>query len=261
MVILGWSKGTAVIEDLDTHKAGVWMEARVAAILPRTPSIKSFFFEVGSQFRHVAGQHMVVRLTAPDGYSVMRSYSIASAPSTDGIVELAIEKLADGEVSPFFHDVVEVGDTIELRGPLGGHFIWPAENSGPSLLIGGGSGVVPLMAMARQRRTMPVGEPMALLLSARSKAEAPFLDELVEMDRATPGFSFAAAFTRERPERAADFDRRVDEAMIRALVERLGRAPDCTYICGTHRFVDAAADSVLAAGIPAATVRTERYGS
>lgn len=236
------------------------MEARVASILIRTPTIKSFFFEVGPQFRHVAGQHMVVRLTDPDGYSVMRSYSIASAPASDGIIELAIEKLADGEVSLFFHDVVQVGDSIELRGPLGGHFIWSADAPGTSLLIGGGSGVVPLMAMARQRWTLSAGQPMALLLSARSQSEAPFFDELVEMDGTTPGFSFTATFTRENPQRTTDFARRVDAAMIGAVLDRLGQHPDCTYICGSHRFVDTAADSVLAAGIPASTVRTERYG-
>jgi ferredoxin-NADP reductase len=249
-----------VIDAADSPKASVWMEARVASILERTPTIKSFFFEVGSHFRHVAGQHMVVRLTDPGGYSVMRSYSIASAPTADGIIELAIERLADGEVSLFFHDVVEVGDSIELRGPLGGHFIWSAEKPGTSLLIGGGSGVVPLMSMARQRRTELGGEPVGLLLSARSRAEAPFFDELVEMDTETPGFSFTATFTRERPQRAADFGRRVDQKMIQVVLDRLGRRPDCTYICGSHRFVDVAADSVLAAGIPAGTVRTERYG-
>ncbi|MEO3385104.1 FAD-binding oxidoreductase [Mesorhizobium sp. CAU 1741] len=232
----------------------------MSSILDRTPSIKSFFFDVGTHFRHIAGQHMVVRLTDPDGYSVMRSYSIASAPAGDGIIELAIERLADGEVSHFFHDVVEVGDAIELRGPLGGHFIWSAEKPGTSLLIGGGSGVVPLISMARQRRTGSAGEPMGLLLSARSKDDAPFFDELVEMDAGTPGFSFTATFTREPPVRAADFDRRLDEDMIRVVLGRLGQPPDCTFICGSNRFVNAAADSVLAAGIPAETVRTERYG-
>ena len=249
-----------MIEATEVTKVGVWTEARVVSILSRTPSIKSFFFEVGSQFRHIAGQHMVVRLTDADGYSVMRSYSIASAPSVDGIVELAIERLADGEVSLFFHDVVEVGDTIELRGPLGGHFVWSAERPETSLLIGGGSGVVPLMSMARQYRSAAQGVPMGLLLSARSKAEAPFFDELVDLDTETRDFSFTATFTRERPQRAQDFDRRVDKAMIRAVLERLGRRPDCTYICGSHRFVDAAADSVIAAGISADTIRTERYG-
>lgn len=249
-----------MIEAAAPLKAGVWMEARVASILIRTPAIKSFFFEVGPQFRHIAGQYMVVRLTDPDGNSVMRSYSIASAPSTDGMVELAIERLADGEVSLFFHDVVEVGDTIELRGPLGGHFIWSAQEPGTPLLIGGGSGVVPLMSMARQRSAMPASLPMGLLLSARSKEEAPFFDELVALDAKTPGFSFTATFTRERPQRATDFDRRVDEAMIHAVLDRLGGQPDRVYICGSHRFVDAASDSVLATGIPADLVRTERYG-
>lgn len=250
-----------MIEAVDAAKTGVWMEARVASILSRTPSIKSFFFDVGPHFRHIAGQHMVVRLTDPDGYRVTRSYSIASAPASDGIIELAIERLADGEVSLFFHDVVEVGDAIELRGPLGGHFIWSADKPGSSLLIGGGSGVVPLISMARERKTRSTGESMGLLLSARGREDAPFFDELVDMDSGTPRFSFTATFTQGPPVRAADFDRRLDEDMIRVVLDRLGQRPDCTFICGSHRFVDAAADSVLAAGIPAETVRTERYGS
>lgn len=249
-----------MIDDAGPQLAGVWNETRIVDIIRRTPSVTSYFFDAGAGFRHVAGQHMVVRLSAPDGYSAMRSYSIASAPSTDGMIELAIERLADGEVSAFFHDVAAVGDMIELRGPLGGHFIWSPGDPGASLLIGGGSGVVPLMAMLRQRSAQPSGQPMALLLSARSRAEAPFLEELVEMDTKCRDFSFTVTFTRQRPERSEDLGRRVGKEMIAGVLARLGQLPTRTYICGSHRFVDAAADSVLAAGIAPSTVRTERYG-
>lgn len=249
-----------MIDDAGSKVVGVWNETRIVDIIRRTPSVTSYFFDVGAGFRHVAGQHMVVRLTDPDGYSAMRSYSIASAPGTDGIIELAVERLEDGEVSAFFHDVAAVGDMIELRGPLGGHFIWSPDDPGASLLIGGGSGVVPLIAMLRQRCAQPSGEPMALLLSARSRAEAPFFDELVEMDAECRDFSFTATFTRQSPERSQDLGRRVDKEMIAGVLAGLGQLPTRTYICGSHRFVDAAADSVLAAGMAPGTVRTERYG-
>ncbi|RUW71226.1 FAD-binding oxidoreductase, partial [Mesorhizobium sp. M1E.F.Ca.ET.063.01.1.1] len=129
-----------------------WQTATISRIEKRTPRVTSFWFQPSRPFTHLAGQHVDVRLTAPDGYQARRSYSIASAPEAGAGIELAIERLDDGEVSPFFHDVAAVGDEIELRGPLGGHFIWEASDGGPVLLVGGGSGVVPLMAMVRHRR-------------------------------------------------------------------------------------------------------------
>ena len=131
-------------------------------------AIKSFFLRPSETFDYTAGQHVDVRLTAPNGYTAMRSYSIASAPSDSKVIELAIERLADGEVSPFFHDVAQAGDTIELRGPLGGHFLWPGPSNKPVLLIGAGSGVVPLMAMIRYRKASGEPVPVALLLSSRT---------------------------------------------------------------------------------------------
>ena len=149
-------------------QAALWQKSVVERIVQQTPAIKSFSLRLGNPFTHVAGQHVDVRLTAPDGYMAMRSYSIASPPDGSGIVELAIERLPDGEVSPFFHDVAAVGDEIELRGPLGGHFLWPQDAAGPVFLIGAGSGLVPLMAMIRQRRVEAQNVPTALLLSART---------------------------------------------------------------------------------------------
>lgn len=145
-----------------------WQSCAIVEIAVRTSTIKSFFFRLTKPFDYRAGQHVDVRLTAPDGYTAMRSYSIASAPSESDVIELAIECLADGEVSPFFHDVAQVGDTIELRGPLGGHFLWPGPAEKSVFLIGAGSGVVPLMAMIRYRKASCEPVPVALLLSSRT---------------------------------------------------------------------------------------------
>jgi len=144
--------------------AAEWQNATIVCIEQRTPTIKSFFIRLSVPITHAAGQHVDVRLTAPNAYVAMRSYSIASAPSSTDVIELAIERLPDGEVSPFFHDVVQAGDEIELRGPLGGHFVWPDDTERTVLLIGAGSGVVPLMAMIRRRRTTGQAVPTALLL-------------------------------------------------------------------------------------------------
>src|SRR6478752_1311587 len=140
-----------------------WQEAKIAAIMPDTPRVKSFLLAPSAPFPFRAGQHVDVRLTAPDGYQAQRSYSIASAPGANGTIELAVERLDDGEVSPFFHEVAMAGDEIELRGPIGGHFVWTAEQGGPVLLIGGGSGVVPLMSMIRHRHLTASPAPMLLL--------------------------------------------------------------------------------------------------
>ena len=141
-----------------------WQSCAIVEIATRTPTIKSFFLRLSETFDYTAGQHVDVRLIAPNGYTAMRSYSIASDPSESKVIELAIERLTDGEVSSFFRDIAQVGDTIELRGPLGGHFLWPGPSSNPVLLIGAGSGVVPLMAMIRYRKasTEPVSRPDCL---------------------------------------------------------------------------------------------------
>src|SRR3546814_110082 len=187
-----------------------WQAGTVAEIIQQTPSIKSFFLRLSEPFEHIAGQHVDVRLTAPDGYVAMRSYSIASSPSASKVIELAIERLPDGEVSPFFHDIAAVGDEIELRGPLGGHFLWPKRATAPVLLIGAGSGVVPLMAMVRQRRALAQTVPTALLLSSRTRRDVLFADELLSLEITDPTFRLALAITREAPERASDFARRIE---------------------------------------------------
>lgn len=237
-----------------------WRLARIVAILPRTRRIKSVFLAVAAPFAHRAGQHVDVRLTAPDGYRAMRSYSIASAPGDEAVIELAIERLDDGEVSPFFHDVAEVGDEIELRGPLGGHFVWSPADGGPLLLAGGGSGLVPLMSMLRAREAMAPDVPAALLVSARHWDDVPYRDELLSLERRRGGLVLTVTLTREAPRRPGDHGRRVDAAMLAELVARLPAPPRGAFVCGSNGFVNAAADGIVAAGVPPSSVRTERYG-
>jgi glycine betaine catabolism B len=238
-----------------------WRSCAIVEIAARTPSIKSFFLRLTEPFDHKAGQHVDVRLTAPDGYTAMRSYSIASAPSGSQVIELAIERLADGEVSPFFHDVAQVGDTIELRGPLGGHFLWPGPTEKPVLLIGAGSGVVPLMAMIRYRKASAEPVPVALLLSSRTWGDVLFRDELLELESSLPDFALALALTREPAMRGGDFSRRIDAAMVANVAARLPVSPGSVFVCGSNAFVDIAADAALALGLESRLIKTERYGA
>jgi ferredoxin-NADP reductase len=237
-----------------------WQNATILDVLERTPRIKSFFLQLSAPFTHVAGQHVDVRLTAPNGYVAMRSYSIASSPSATAVIELAIERLPDGEVSPFFHDVARIGDDIELRGPLGGHFVWPGVTDTPVLLIGAGSGVAPLMAMVRQRSAAGQSIPTALLLSARTWCDVLFRDELLAVEKSGSGFSLTLTLTRELPMRQPDFGRRIDAAMVAGVAGRLPSAPGHVFICGSNAFVDVAADGALGAGLESTSIRTERYG-
>jgi len=157
-----------------------WQAAEVVELVDETAGARSIVLDLDDWPGHRAGQHVDVRLTAEDGYQAQRSYSIASAPE-DGHLVLTVERLEDGEVSPFFHNVAEVGDEIELRGPIGGHFVWSIEDGGPILLIGGGSGVVPLISMLRHRAAEGSNTPMALIYSARTEDELIYRDELVAM--------------------------------------------------------------------------------
>ncbi len=237
---------------------GPWLEAVVERIARATPRIKSFFLQAPLA-RHVAGQHLDVRLSAPDGYVAQRSYSIASAPGAAHF-ELIIERLEEGEVSPFFHDVAEVGDTVEVRGPLGGHFIWKPGDGGPLLLVAGGSGIAPLMAMVRDWAVHGTSVPAMLVFSARTADELVFRDELLALEAREPRFCFIAVTTREPARREGDLGRRLDAAALRDLMARWGQAPRHVYVCGANPFVEAVAGGLLDAGVPAGVIRTERYG-
>ncbi|MES3045548.1 ferredoxin reductase [Sphingomonas faeni] len=252
------SSGTPMIEG--GAQSVPWQSCMIEDIVQQTPSIKSFFLRLSTPFAHIAGQHVDVRLTAPDGYSAMRSYSIASAAISSPTIELAIERLPDGEVSSYFHDVAAVGDEIELRGPLGGHFLWPEPAADAVLLIGAGSGLAPLMAMIRQRRTQSPAVPTALLLSARTAEDVLFSDELHATETSDAAFVLALAITREEPVRASDFGRRIDGVMVQDIVARLHQKPSQVFVCGSNGFVNIATEGALLAGLDASIIKTERYG-
>jgi ferredoxin-NADP reductase len=206
---------------------------------------------------HRAGQHVDVRLTAEDGYQAQRSYSIASAPEEERLA-LTVERLQDGEVSPFLVDELRAGDRFELRGPIGGYFVWEA-GGGPILLVAGGSGIVPLMAMLRHREAAGSDESATLLYSARSLDDVIYRGELARLSAADKGPRVAFTLTRERPEGWTGFDRRVDAAM---LAEVFGPAePAATaFVCGSTRFVETVADALVALDHDPARVKTERFG-
>ncbi len=235
----------------------LWQEAVVETITVLTPTVKSFRLRPAAWAGFTAGQHVDIRLTAPDGYQAQRSYSIGSAPDESGTFELAIEKLPDGEVSPFFDEVVEIGDTIEIRGPIGGHFIWEKPLGGPILLVGGGSGLVPLMSILRHRAVAAPEIPAVLLLSARRYDDLIWREELVRRQAEDANFRLVVTLTRESAREGLHFGR-IDAALMADALS--SGAPRLTYICGSTPFVEAAADLVLAAGVPFASVRTERYG-
>jgi ferredoxin-NADP reductase len=237
-----------------------WQEAVIDAIMPLTARVKSFMLRPPVWHPFIAGQHLDIRLTAPDGYHAQRSYSLASAPEMEGVYELAIEDLEDGEVSPYFHEVAQIGDTIEIRGPFGGHFNWSAADGGPILLIGGGSGIVPLMSMIRHRAAQRSEAPMLLLYGVRSPGEAPFAAELEALDAENTGFRLFFAFSREAARRPQDFSSRVDAAVISRVLEALGSSPHTTYVCGSNRFVETVTTELVAMDQQPATIRTERFG-
>ena len=231
---------------VEQRAPGRWQIATVTSIKEETPRVKSFRFELPMWMAHLPGQHYDVRLTAPDGYRAQRSYSIASSPLDEGEIELTIDCLDDGEVSPYFHDVVVEGDQVELRGPFASYFVWRGES--PVVLVGGGSGVVPLMAMLRhRRRTMP-DLPMRLVYSVRSRDELIYAGEL--------GDDAVLTYTREAPAGWSGHRGRIDAALIAEVADRSATA----FVCGSNGFVETAAALLLEAGIPAGRVRTERFG-
>ena len=245
-------------EALSSPSPSPWHDAVVERVAVLTPRIVSVFLRAPLA-PGLAGQHLVVRLTAPDGYAAQRSYSIASAPGAMP-VELAVEKLEDGEVSPFFHEVVAAGDHIEVRGPLGWHFVWRPADAGPLLLVGGGSGVVPLMAMVRDWHASGAKVPLLLVVSARTWDELAFRDELVALQARAPLLRFVAVTTRDAAHRPGDLVQRLDSAALQRLLTEWGHAPAHVFVCGANRFVEAVTTGLLDAAVPPDRIRTERYG-
>ena len=236
-----------------------WQIATVAGIRPEAPGVKTFALKLPQWMRHRAGQHYDVRLTAPDGYQAQRSYSIASAPEREGQVELTVERVTDGEVSGYLHEVLMPGDLVEVRGPIGGYFVWDAALGGPLLLIAGGSGVVPLMAMLRHRAAAGSKAPARLLYSARGAEDLIYKDELDRLAADGSGLQVSYTLTRSQPPGWHGYARRVDAAMLREVAGPLGPSP-MVFICGPTLMVEAAASGLLAAGIAEDRIKTERFG-
>lgn len=224
-----------------------WQHATVLGITDETPRAKSFRLRLERPTPHLAGQHYVVRLTAPDGYTASRSYSVASAPDDSGEIELTVERLEGGEVSGFLHDGVELGDELEVRGPIGGWFVWAGTT--PALLVGGGSGVVPLMAMLRLARRTESTNLIRLVVSVRSPDDLYYAAEL-------PGPETSVLYTRHAPPGEDRPSGRLTSADLPGDVDI-----DATvYVCGSPGFANHATDVLIAAGVPTAAIRVERFG-
>jgi len=232
-----------------------WQAATVGSVMDETAQVRTLALEVPDWPGHRAGQHVDVRLTADDGYQAERAYSIASAPGEP--LAITVERLDDGEVSPYLTEELRVGDEIEVRGPIGGYFVWDAADGGPLLLLAGGSGVVPLRAMLRHRERLGSTVPVRLLYSSRSLADVIYRAEL---DRCSDGVAVIHTLTRQQPAGWTGYARRVDPAMIAEVAWPVAEMP-LAYACGPTSFVEAAASALVAFGYPPQRIRTERFGA
>jgi ferredoxin-NADP reductase len=236
-----------------------WQLATVSVVRDETPNVRSFTLDLPAWAGHRPGQHVDLRLTAEDGYSVERSYSIASEPERADEVDITVERIEGGEVSPFLHEVVVPGDRLEVRGPIGGYFVWDAAQADPVLLVAGGSGVVPLMAMARHRARAGSQVPMRLLVSSRGPEEIIYRAELDGLAAARDGFEVMHTLTRRQPEGWTGYARRIDDAMLEEVLGPLGREVRC-YACGPTALIEVVANSLVRLGLPPDRLRTERFG-
>jgi ferredoxin-NADP reductase len=231
----------------DVPRVGPWQDATVLDIRNETSRVKTFGLALPQPTMHLAGQHYLVRLTAPDGYRAQRSYSVASPPDNGNEIELTIERLPDGEVSSFLHDELTVGDTLEVRGPIGGWFVW--DGTTPALLLGGGSGIVPLMAMLRLARRTPHQTRAHLVVSVRTPGDLIYANQLEAEDA-------SVIFTREAP---VDATRAVGRLTLEDITPFL-RPDAVNYICGSSAFADAASERLVDAGVDTNSIRVERFG-
>jgi ferredoxin-NADP reductase len=239
------------LSEVPQRAPGRWQIADVEQIRVETPRTKTFRLRPPMWMPHLPGQHYDVRLTAPDGYRAERSYSIASSPLDEGVIELTIDRLDGGEVSTYFHEVLVEGDQVEVRGPFASYFVWRGEE--PVLLIGGGSGVVPLMSMLRHRRRIAPDLPMRLLYSARTREEVLYAEEL--------GDDAIIALTREPESATVEGLARVHLGHIfPALIDAEAFDSGLAFVCGSDRFVESMSQMLLAAGYGPERIRTERFG-
>ena len=239
-----------------------WKVATLAQSNPIAINVRSLIFAVDSWQEHKSGQHYSIRLTAPDGYQAQRDYSVASAPELAGVLEFGIELLPDGEVSPYLHQM-PVGEKVELLGPIGEHFTWNISMPGPLVLVGGGSGLVPLMSMIRHHLNHLATEDsreVHLLVSARTKGHVLYWDELQAAREQDPNFNSTFTLTREAP---ADWDGstgRIHMMMLEELYAHLRGKMPMIYVCGPTPFVEAVAGDLVELDFSSHQIRTERFG-
>jgi ferredoxin-NADP reductase len=241
--------GTAVLRRLS------WQLGSVVEVVDETPKVRTVVLELDDWPEQHAGQHVDVRLTAEDGYRAERAYSIATAPGEP--VAITVERLDDGEVSPYLTEVLRQSDQLELRGPIGGYFIWAPEDGGPLLLVAGGSGVVPLRAMLRHRRRTGSDVATRLLYSSRTLEDVIYRNEL---DKPEPGVEVVQTLTRSQPAGWGGYARRVDQEMLGEVAWPADESP-LAFVCGPTSFVETVASGLVALGYPAARVKTERFGA
>jgi ferredoxin-NADP reductase len=241
----------------------LWRVADVLEVRRETARVVSLQLRVPGWAGHRPGQHVDVRLTAEDGYRAERSYSVASPPESDlparERIELTIERMEEGEVSPYLSDQLRPGDRLELRGPIGGYFTWTVRDGGPLVLVGGGSGIVPLMSMLRHRSRAASGVPAHLLYSSRNFEEIIYREELDRMAAADPALRIVHTLTRSQPRDWAGFQRRIDSDMLAAVAPPPESQPHC-YVCGPAEMVESVAKALVDLGHDPARVKTERFG-
>lgn len=235
-----------------------WTLGEVVELIDETPKVRSIVLDVPGWMGHRAGQHVDVRLTAEDGYQAQRSYSIASAPE-DQRLALTVEGLPDGEVSSYLVGELRVGDMLELRGPVGGYFVWEADMGAPLLLVAGGSGIVPLMSMLRHRDASGAQVGAKLLYSSRSWEDVIYRDELERLASATRGPEVVHTLTRSQPSGWTGYARRVDGQMLSETAWPASGMPSA-FVCGPTPFVESVAAALVLLGYPTTSVRTERFG-
>ena len=237
-----------------------WQIAQVKAIVQETPRVKTFTLRLPQWTAHLPGQHYDLRLTAEDGYQAERSYSIASPPEQTGEIELTIELIDGGEVSEYLYDGVTIGDPLEVRGPIGGYFVWKDSMANePLLLIAGGSGIVPLMAMLRHRAKINAVNPTLLLFSIRTEDDVIYRTELEQLAQRDAHFDLFFTFTRQSPADWMGYQRRVDQTMLTDVLNRFNTQPNC-FICGPTSLVEQVANALADMELPPTKIRTERFG-
>jgi len=236
-----------------------WRPAEVREVVHETPRAATLVLGVADWDGHRAGQHVDVRLTADDGYRAQRSYSIASAPEDGDRVALTVERIDDGEVSPYLVDELAIGDQLELRGPIGGYFVWDTDMAGPLLLVAGGSGICPLMAMLRHRAARGSDVPTRLLYSSRSLEDVIYNTELDQLASRADGLEVFRTLTRSRPPDWSGYSRRIDRDMLGEVAFTTEQHP-LSMVCGPTPMVEAVATTLVELGHPPDRIKTERFG-